>query len=177
MLKILVGVIAVLIIGFVGFMVIDPQINQADVNSYIIDSENMFQVTIEGEVVNEKTYVLEEGATMAELIDAAGGLTDNADTRSFFLDATLTNGMTYYIASKYDESDICNDTEIEKVNVNADDALTLQNISAINSAVANSIVTHRNENGLFYTLEQLLDVYGIGNATYNKMRNYVILHT
>lgn len=177
MLKIIIGIIAVAIIGFIGFMIIDPQINNGTVNSYIIASEDLFRCTIEGEVKSEKTYVLSEGATMGDLIDAAGGLTDNADTLAFFEDAQLTNGMTYFIASKYDDSDICNDTEIQKVNVNADDALTLQNINGISSAVANSIVSHRAENGMFYTIEQLMDVYGIGNATYNKIRNYVTLHT
>ena len=30
--------------------------------------------------------------------------------------------------------------------------------------------------GFFKTLEELLNVYGIGNATYRKVRDYVILH-
>ena len=84
--------------------------------------------------------------------------------------------MTYYIASKYDSSDICSTSEVEKVNVNTDDATTLTNVSGITTSIANSIVSYRSEKGLFNTLEQLLEVYGIGNATYRKIRGYVILH-
>ncbi len=65
---------------------------------------------------------------------------------------------------------------MDKVNVNSDDATTLATVSGITTTIANSIVSYRSENGEFSTLEQLLEVYGIGNATYRKIRGYVILH-
>ena len=63
-----------------------------------------------------------------------------------------------------------------KVNINTDDATTLTQVSGITTSIANSIVTYRTEIGLFSSLEHLMEVYGIGNATYHKIRNYVILH-
>ena len=61
-------------------------------------------------------------------------------------------------------------------NINEDNADQLMAISGITSSIANSIVSYRTSNGAFKTIEQLTDVYGIGNATYRKIRNYVILH-
>ena len=87
-----------------------------------------------------------------------------------------TSGVTYYIASKYDATDLCGASELDKVNVNIDDANALSKVNGITQTIANSIITYRSENGLFSTLEQLMEVYGIGNATYRKIRNYVILH-
>ena len=50
-------------------------------------------------------------------------------------------------------------------------------VNGITTSIASSIVSYRTENGIFDTLEELMDVYGIGNATYHKIRGYVILHT
>ena len=113
---------------------------------------------------------------MADLIQAGGGLTNNADDLAFFEQASLKAGNTYYIASKYDATDICNSDPIVKVNVNSDTADTLTNVNGITTSIASSIVSYRTSNGVFQTIEQLMEVYGIGNATYRKVRNFVTLH-
>lgn len=177
MIKAIIAVVALAIVAIVGFLVIDPNINNQVSTTIEYVSENYFQATIEGEVIREGTYTLKDGALMSDLIEAAGGVNDNADPYAYYLEAELKSGMTYFIASKYDESDLCNDNEITKVNVNSDNAETLSTVNGISASVANSIISHRSQNGLFHTLEDLLDVYGIGNATYNKIRNYVILHS
>jgi competence protein ComEA len=114
---------------------------------------------------------------MHDLLEAAGGTTANADDLAYFENAQLKAGTTYYIASKFDETDICSKSEISKVNINEDDAQTLMTVTGITTAIASSIVSYRNEDGNFNTIEDLLAVYGIGNATYHKVRNYVILHS
>lgn len=178
MVKILIGVVVVAFIVIIGFLVIDPDLNQVNNNnaiSEVIDTSGS-KYTIEGEVNKAGTYVLSDSVTMADLIAAAGGVTTNADDLAFFDSALLKAGTTYYIAGKYDELDICSKTEIAKVNINEDDASTLMSVSGITTSIASSIVSYRAENGIFNTIEQLMDVYGIGNATYRKIRNYVILH-
>lgn len=175
MIKILIGVVLVTIAVIATFLVLDPNIGIQSAGN-VTEVANTFSVVVEGEVYKTGTYTLNEGALMSDLIEAAGGTTNNADERAYYETAVLTSGMTYYIASKYDATDLCNASEIDKVNVNSDDATTLASISGITSTIANSIVTYRSENGLFSTLEDLLQVYGIGNATYRKIRNYVVLH-
>ncbi len=178
MIKLLIGVIVATFVVIIGFLIIDPYVSINSASTAVnVSSTTMYSISIEGEVEKPGTYVLEDGVSMQDLIDAAGGLTSNADERSFFSTAVLTQGMTYYIAPLYDASDICNTLEIEKVNVNTDDADTLMTINGFSSSVSNAIVSHRTENGNFETIEALEDVYGIGPATYKKVRNYVILHT
>lgn len=176
MIKLIIGVIAVAVVCLVGLMIIDPKVNVSTNDTSLVDPENTLKVTVEGEVSRIGTYALEEGATIGDLIDAAGGLTANADLRAFFETATVTQGQTYYIAGIYNLDDICNTEPIEKVNVNTDDEKLLMSINGITSSIAASIVEYRTQNGIFNTIEQLTDVYGIGTATYNKVRNYVILH-
>ena len=180
MMKVLIGVVIVAFIVIVGFLVIDPDLeglNQGSVNNITeVSTKQGSKYTIEGEVYKAGTYVLSDGITMNDLLEAAGGTTANADDLAYFTNATLKAGTTYYIASKFDETDICSKSEISKVNINSDDAQTLMTVNGITTSIASSIVSYRSENGTFNTLEDLLKVYGIGNATYHKIRNYVILH-
>ena len=175
MFKILIGVVVVTIAVIAAFVLIDPKTSAESVGT-VTEVASTFSVAIEGEVYKTGNYTMKDGSTMLDLITTAGGATVNADSRAYYEEATLTKGMTYYIASRYDNSDVCNASEVNKVNVNSDDAETLATISGITSTLANSIVSYRSEKGLFSTLEQLMEVYGIGNATYRKIRNYVILH-
>lgn len=178
MLKIIIGIIAIAAVVICGFMFIDPKVeNPGFTTSLGSDSNTVsFPITLEGEIANPGTYSLSEGVTMAEAIQEAGGLTSNGDTLSFFEDVVLKKGHTYYIAGVYDNKDVCNTNPIKKVNINSDDANTLSSISAITATLANSIVSYREENGIFDTIEELMEVYGIGTATYSKVRNFVTLH-
>ena len=112
MAKILIGVIVVAFIVIIGFLVIDPDLNQVNNNGAItevIDTSGS-KYTIEGEVNKAGTYVLSDSITMADLIAAAGGVTSNADDLAFFDEAPLKSGSTYYIAGKYEETDFCSKT-------------------------------------------------------------------
>ena len=180
MIKILIGVVVAAFVVIIGFLIIDPDLNQVknnNVSSEVIETSSGSKYTIEGEVNKAGTYVLKDSCTMNDLIEAAGGLKSNADELAFFGEATLKSGSSYYIASKYDDTDVCSKSEITKVNINEDDASTLMTVNGITTSIASSIVSYRSENGIFDTLEELMDVYGIGNATYHKIRGYVILHT
>ena len=178
MYKIMIGVVIAAAVIIIGFMLIDPKVatNKASQTQEVINSQTGQSYTIEGEVNKPGTYLLSDSITMADLIQAGGGVTSNADSLAYFEEVTLKAGSSYYIASKYDNTDICNSSEIKKVNVNADDADTLTSINGITSSIASSIVSYLSSNGTFKTVEQLLEVYGIGNATYHKIRNFVTLH-
>ena len=175
----MIGVVIVTAIVIMGFMIIDPKVTAANVNmvtEIVEGGVSSFKYTIEGEVNKPGSYALNETVTMGDLISAAGGVTANADDFAYYEDTVLKSGSTYYIASKYNANDICNTEEIVKVNINSDDADTLMSVNGITSSIASSIVSYRTGNGYFKTIEQLLEVYGVGNATYRKIRNFVILH-
>ena len=178
MFKILIGVVVAAFVVLMGFLIVDPDLNSNNTNSITeVATTDGYRYTIEGEVNKAGTYVLSDNITMSDLIQAAGGVKNTADELAYFDFAPLKSGSTYYIAGKYDETDICSKTEINKVNINEDDASTLMSVNGITTSIASSIVSYRTENGIFDTLEELMEVYGIGNATYHKIRNYVILHS
>lgn len=179
MIKILIGVVVLTIAVIGAFLFLDPNsglnaTGGAQVTE--VSDANTISITVEGEVYKPGTYTLEDGSTFKDLISAAGGATSNADDRAYYESAIVSNGMTYYIASKYDANDICNSQSITKVNLNTDDAATLSSINGISSTVGEAIVSYRASKGLFSTIEQIQEVYGVGSATYKKVRDYVILH-
>jgi len=185
-LKVILGVVIVTIIGLVVMQIIDPNVGgkifgtqeTEDPNTTTEEEEDgKGSFTINGNVVNPGKYLLTaDGAKMEDLINAAGGVNSNADDRCFYFEATITPNETYYISTKFDVTDVCGDDEIEKVNINIDDSEALQTISGLGSVIADAIVKYRNENGLYYTIESLMNVSGIGNSKFAQIKDYVILH-
>ena len=49
-------------------------------------------------------------------------------------------------------------------------------ISGFGDAVSTQLITYRNDNGVFRRLEDIKKVNGIGNATFEKVKNYIYLH-
>ena len=117
------------------------------------------------EAVTENPYICAAphiGASFAE-----------ADRLAFDLSYVL-KGDSYYIAPLYDNSDVCATTPIEKVNINTGSAEDLKEIAGFNKTVAAAIVEYRQSNP-FKAIEELLDVSGIGPATFTATKNKVTI--
>lgn len=173
--KVLIGIAVCTIIGLLAFKIVDASVvTSQDPNTSIDTIRN--SIGIAGYVLSPGNYLLDENSTMGDLIEKAGGVTDKADTRAFILDAVVEKNVQYYIPPRYDPTDICSTEEIKKVNINAFlNADELTYIEGIGKTIAQSIISYRDSNGLYQTIEDLMKVEGIGNATYTKLRNYVIL--
>jgi len=113
--------------------------------------------------------------TLGDLIDTAQGVTSNADEDAYDTSYQLVDGYSFYIAPKYDNTDVCSLEPISKVNINEDDAETLQEINGFGATVSKALVTYREANGEFTRIEDIKNVNGIGNATFEKVKNYITL--
>ena len=164
----LIGLVAA---GVVYNFVITPPSSSATVSS--VNAAGL-TLTISGEVTRPGTYVLDDGATMIDLITAAGGTTSNADYLAWNAEFKCSNKGSYYIAPIYDNSNTCSLEPIAKANLNADDAETLQKVAGFTKTVASAIVSYR-MSGSFGSLEDMKLVSGIGQATYISTRDKVTL--
>lgn len=172
--KIILGALITTFIGILTFKLIDSA--PFTPNNTVDDVTLKNTIGISGYVVSPGNYLLEADSTMGDLIEKAGGVNDKADTRAFLPDAIVEKSVQYYIPPRYNPTDICATEEIQKVNINSfTDAEELNFIEGIGNTISQSIISYRNENGLFQTLEDIMKVNGIGNATYTKLRNYIIL--
>ncbi len=180
MAKIFIAVLVVTVAMIVVFQFISPSnvtSSAQSISSSLIADGDSISASITGEVVRTGTYILDVNSTLADLLEVAGGVTTNADELAYDTSYLLSGGISFYIPPKYDNTDVCSLEPIKKVNINADDATKLQEVGGIGSSIAKSIVSHRDANGSFKRIEELMDVSGIGGATFEKIKNYVVLRS
>ena len=175
--KVFAVVLVVTIAMIVVLQFIDPNVvtSGAQTTTSLVASDSSISVSIEGEITRPGTYMMDPNTTLASLIEVAAGTTSNADERAYDTSYVLADGLSFYIAPKYDNSDVCSLEPINKVNINVDNETTLATVSGISSTIAGKIVSYRNSNGSFRRIEDIKEVSGIGNATFEKIKNYIVL--
>jgi len=178
MAKILIIVLIVTVVGIVGFSVVDrvsSAITDGTTTSTSADTDDMLTVTISGEVTRPGTYLVDEDSTLGDLISKASGATSNADPLAYNTDYVLLNNLSFYIAPIYDNGDTCAVTPITKVNINEDTKSTLMTIDGIGDAIATNLISYRESTSLFYRIEDIKNVTGIGDATFTKIKDHIRL--
>lgn len=179
MVKVFAAVLVTAVVMIVVFQFIDPSVSRQVAQTATTlasgsgGSSNSISVAISGEVTRPGTYILEPNTTLGDLISLASGATTNADEKAYDTSYLLEDSMSFYIAPKYLNSDVCSMDPISKVNINKDDEQTLQNVAGIGSTVAKAIVSYRANNEPFKRIEDVKKVNGIGNATFEKIKNYI----
>lgn len=180
MVKIFAAVLITAVVMIIVFQFIDPNVSQPLVGSgastsLVSSSANSISVSISGEVTRPGTYILEQNTTLGDLISLASGPTTNADDAAYDTSYLLEDSLSFYIAPKYNNNDACSMDPISKVNINGDDEATLQSVGSIGSTIAKAIVSYRTSKGKFGRIEDVKKVNGIGNATFEKIKNYIRL--
>ena len=167
--------------------------NKIDETSNIEENEtSKILVHISGAVKSEGVVELEENSRVADAIELAGGVTENAYMRDVNLAEPLEDGMKVYIPSK-DEikeqeeisyntsgSSIVNEKSknIEsrknsKININEATKEELDTLPGIGESTANKIINYRNEHGKFKTIEEIKEVSGIGDSKYEQIKDLI----
>ncbi|HEM5985033.1 TPA: helix-hairpin-helix domain-containing protein [Streptococcus suis] len=140
-------------------------------------------VDVKGAVAKPGLYTLEEGSRVNDAVDAAGGLTSQADPKSINLAQKLSDEAVVYVASKDENVSVVASTTASsamsqegnksKVNLNTATEADLQTISGIGAKRAADIVAYREANGGFKSVDDLNNVSGIGDKTMESIRPYV----
>lgn len=65
--------------------------------------------------------------------------------------------------------------ESEKININTASYEELQQITGVGEVIAQRIIDYRNQNGLFQKIEDIKNVKGIGDATFEKMKDEITI--
>ena len=164
------------------------EISESTVNSEVSNVlEEKIVIHIAGQVANPGIVELKDGARIVEAIEAAGGVTSDANLEKINLAYVLEDGMKVYIPSIADEdennyvttgssgvsSNSSNATQTLKININTASVDDFSKIPGIGSSIASRIVEYRKENGKFSTVEDIKNVSGIGDAKFNNIKNYI----
>lgn len=158
------------------------------INEDSID-RNKIIVEIKGEVAKPDVYQLEEGSIIKDLIDMAGGVTEEADLSRINRAEELLNHELIIIGNINDETESSvvqnsstsssNGNNSDKgsilININTADLEQLKEITGIGNIKAQSIIDYREANGGFKSLEELKNVDGIGDKTFEKIKDQITL--
>lgn len=160
--------------------------SEDDKNEISEDSEkDEILIHISGSVKNEKVISLPEGSRIQDAINAAGGLTDEADLTNINLAYILEDGEKIYIPKKGEQTDEnvdnsnsslsknSNNSKQIKVNINKASQEELEKISGIGPSTALKIINYRKENGKFTSKEDIKNVPGIGDIKYESIKDYI----
>lgn len=129
-------------------------------------------VHVVGAVGRPGIYELEFGSRVADAIQAAGGLTAEAFEASVNLARVLSDGEQVRVLSV---DQIADSEQSSVISLNQANARQLETLPGVGPALAGRIVEWRERNGSFSTIEQLLEVSGIGPKMFENLREFVTL--
>jgi len=127
-------------------------------------------VYICGAVENAGIYEFKEGARLYELIKEAGGLDEEADADAVNLAMEVKDGEQIRIPYIGETLGIA---EEKLVDINKAGVEELCTIPGIGEARATAIIEYRELSGGFTEIEELKNISGIKDATFNKIKPYV----
>jgi competence protein ComEA len=145
------------------------------------------QVLIKGQVNMPGIYMLENEARLYDLIEIAGGLTETADIDRVNNVFILRDGDYFYIPSigekipdtarnapgnnPFDDASYFD----YPLNLNTATQAELESLPGIGPTKAMDIITYRDQVGAFKTVDDLLNIAGIGPSTLDAIREYLVI--
>ena len=135
-----------------------------------------------GQVQTPGVYVLPEGSRVFDVFKLAGGLTAEAAPDYWNQAQVLKDGEMLYVPTaeeakerKFDSNPTSHtDTDDpNKVNINTASKEELMTIPGVGEAKALAILAYRQENGPFSSIEELMNVEGIKDGVFSKMKEYI----
>lgn len=154
-------------------------LNESSPQSEALPAEpGIIYVYITGEIIKPGMYTMKDGDRVGELVDIAGGFTDNADTASVNLAAKLEDEGHINIESKEAASSSGPSRGSiygGKININTASAEELDEfLPGIGKVLAGNIISHREKTGRFKSVEDICNVDGIGNGKkYENIRDKI----
>ena len=158
--------------------------------------EEMMAIHVTGEVKNPGVVKVKQGSRIEDIIEAAGGLTENADITNVNLAFEVEDGMKIRIPSndEYNENEgniiehyitqdsgkgviVSEDKSSENlslvININTANETELEQLPGIGASIAGRIIDYRNKNGKFKAIEDIKNVTGIGETKFEKIKDLI----
>jgi competence protein ComEA len=131
-------------------------------------------VHILGAVERPGLYALREGDRAVDAVAAAGGFAPTADLTQLNLARLVVDGEQIYVPALGEVPASAPGTAAGgKVNINTADEPTLETLPRVGPAMAARIIAWREANGNFTTIEDLMSVTGIGDKTFESLKDLV----
>ena len=151
-------------------------------------------VDVCGAVVNPGVYELDEGARIFQAVDAAGGYLPEAAINYLNRARSIGDGQQIYVPTEKEVAENLELAMVEnpsgtvgrdtgsfgdgvgddtRINLNTADAGQLSTLSGIGQSKAEAIVAYREEHGDFASIEEIMNVEGIKEGTFSKIKDKI----
>ncbi|MGC8783210.1 MAG: helix-hairpin-helix domain-containing protein [Armatimonadota bacterium] len=146
-------------------------------------------VHVAGAVKKPGVVRIPRGSRVDDAVKAAGGFSSQADPDSVNLAQPLEDGVQVYVPRKGESVQVearvgavrqgATSEHREplrgKINVNTASAEQLESLPGVGPATARAIIEYRKQNGSFHSVDELIEVRGIGPKKLEQIRPYVTL--
>ncbi|MET3682475.1 competence protein ComEA [Alkalibacillus flavidus] len=149
----------------------DSQVEQGDV-------QKEWLVDIKGAINIPGVYHMKEGDRVVDVIETAGGLTDDADSYQVNLAQLVYDEMVIVVPFQQENGEVSSvDMTIDqdKIRINHASVDELTVLPGIGNAKAQTIIDYRDEHGPFQSPEDLLNISGIGEKTLERIRDDIMV--
>lgn len=155
--------------------------------------DELMYVHVCGAVKQSGVYILAAGSRVIDAVSLAGGFSEDAAVNAINQAQKLTDGLRLYIPTLDDlentsitqeEYPVITSTPVNnpsndmvgsenKININTADKKTLMTLPGIGESKAQSIITYREKNGKFSSIEDIQKISGIKEAVYKKIKDII----
>lgn len=143
--------------------------------------QDLITVDVKGAVKSPGIYDLPVGSRVHDAVQKAGGLTEEADSKSLNLAQKVSDEALVYVPTKGEEAvsqqtasgTTASTSKDKKVNLNKASLEELKQVKGLGGKRAQDIIDHREANGRFKSVDELKKVSGIGAKTIEKLKDYV----
>lgn len=144
-----------------------------------IEKIMVMMADIKGAVVNPGVYEIDEGGRVVDLIELAGGLAEDADTAAINFALYVQDEMAIYVPRIGENVNAALPVLVGEtagngtVNLNSAGSSELQTLPGIGPAKAEAIIEYRETNGPYKSIEDLKEISGIGDKTFEKLKDLI----
>lgn len=133
-----------------------------------------------GAVNDETVYIFEEGERVCDAIEAAGGFTENACRNAVNMSERLEDEQKIYVPTLDEVTDTSvygeyGGTEVSdgRININTANVAELTTLKGIGETRAKAIIEYRESFGGFKSVEDIMNVSGIGPSSFQKIKDEI----
>ncbi|WP_237438538.1 helix-hairpin-helix domain-containing protein [Guptibacillus hwajinpoensis] len=132
-------------------------------------------VDVKGAVVTPGVYEVSANGRVKDVIQKAGGFLEEADQAQLNLAGKVIDEMMIYVPIKGETTVAAGSVTAESglISINTADLIELQELPGIGPAKAEAIIQYREENGPFSASEDLQNISGIGEKTFEKLKDLI----
>lgn len=137
---------------------------------------DLITVHLVGAVNNPDVYTLPAGSRVYELLQLCGGFSSEADHEAVNLARPLMDGEQIYVQKIGEAPTRAAAESAGKININQAGVKELTALPGIGEVRANQIIAHRENNGFFKDVREIMDVSGIGEKTFENIADLITVY-